>query len=131
MAEYGRIRALANHIGVESVERERHLLILRFKDDAPVDLARLVSFVEGRPNVTLIPPGVIRVDLEADHRAMASVPQQRLTDQSTSWWTKRATADQVEKGFTKKQLIRSDGIEEGDKLLENVHALLTELSHGD
>jgi transcription-repair coupling factor (superfamily II helicase) len=129
LVEYGRIRALAKHIGVESVERERHLLILRFKDDAPVDLARLVSFVEGRPNVTLMPPGVIRVDLKANQRAI--VPRQRLVDQSTSWWTKRATTGQVEKGFTKKQLLRSDDIEEGDKLLETVHTLLTELSNGD
>ena len=131
LAEYGRIRVLADRVGVESVERERHLLVVRFRANAPVDPARLVSFVEGRPDVTLTPPGVIRVDLEAAYRTSAHPPRRRLAAQSSSWWTKRATTGQVEGGFTKREVLRSESGGEADELLERVRDLLAELSQGE
>ena len=127
LAEYGRIRVLADRLGVESVDRERHLLVIRFRGDAPVDPARLVAFVQARPDVTLTPPGVIRVDLEA----VSQRPRKRLVAQTTSWWTKRATTGQVEAGFTKRELLRSGRVGVTDSLLERVRGLLTELSPGE
>ena len=127
LAEYGRIRVLADRLGVKSVDRERHLLVIRFRGDAPVDPARLVAFVQARPDVTLTPPGVIRVDLEA----VSQRPRKRLVAQTTSWWTKRATTGQVEAGFTKRELLRSGRVGVTDSLLERVRGLLTELSPGE
>ena len=127
LAEYGRIRVLADRLGVESVDRERHLLVIRFRGDAPVDPARLVAFVQARPDVTLTPPGVIRVDLEA----VSQPPRKRLATQTTSWWTQRATTGQVEAGFTKRELLRSDRVGVTDSLLGRVRGLLTELSPGE
>lgn len=65
LAEYGRIRILADRIGAESVNRERHLLVIRLGDHARIEPAQLISFVQARPAVTLTPPAVIRIDLEA------------------------------------------------------------------
>ena len=127
LAEYGRIRVLADRLGVESVDRERHLLVIRFRGNAPVDPARLVAFVQARPDVTLTPPGVIRVDLEA----VSQPPRKRLAAQTASWWTKRATTGQVEDGFTKRELLRSSRVEVTDNLLGCVRGLLTELSPGE
>ena len=127
LAEYGRIRVLADRLGVESVDRERHLLVIRFRGDAPVDPARLVAFVQARPDVTLTPPGVIRVDLEA----VSQRPRKRLVAQTTSWWTKRATTGKVEAGSTKRELLRSGRVGVTDSLLERVRGLLTELSPGE
>ena len=127
LAEYGRIRVLADRLGVESVDRERHLLVIRFRGDAPVDPARLVAFVQARPDVTLTPPGVIRVDLEP----VSQPPRKRLATQTTSWWTQRATTGQVEAGFTKRELLRSDRVGVTDSLLGRVRGLLTELSPGE
>ena len=65
LAEYGRIRILADRIGVAAVDRERRLLVIRFGEDARIDPAQLVAFVQSRPAVTLTPPAVIRIDLDA------------------------------------------------------------------
>ena len=65
LAEYGRIRILADRIGAAAVDRERHLLVIRFADRARIEPAQLISFVQARPAVTLTPPAVIRIDLDA------------------------------------------------------------------
>ena len=127
LAEYGQVRVLADRLGVESVDRERHLLVIRFRGDAPVDPARLVAFVQARPDVTLTPPGVIRVDLEA----VSQPARKRLAAHATSWWTERAPTGQVAAGFTKRELLRSGRVGVTDRLLERVRGLLTELSAGE
>ena len=127
LAEYGRVRVLADRLGVESVDRERHLLVIRFRGDAPVDPARVVAFVQARPDVTLTPPGVIRVDLEA----VSPPARKRLAAHATSWWTERATTGQVAAGFTKRELLRSGRVGITDSLLERVRGFLTELSAGE
>ena len=65
LADYGRIRILADRIGAESVDRERRLLVIRFGERARIEPQQLVAFVQSRPAVTLTPPAVIRIDLEA------------------------------------------------------------------
>ena len=65
LAEYGRIRILADRIGAAAVDRERNLLVIRFGEHARIDPAQLVAFVQSRPAVTLAPPAVIRIDLVA------------------------------------------------------------------
>ena len=65
LAEYGRIRILADRIGAAAVDRERHLLVIRFGEQARIEPGQLVAFVQSRPAVTLAPPAVIRIDLEA------------------------------------------------------------------
>ncbi len=65
LAEYGRIRILADRIGAAAVDRERHLLVIRFGEQARIEPEQLVAFVQSRPAVTLTPPAVIRIDLEA------------------------------------------------------------------
>ncbi len=65
LADYGRIRILADRIGAAAVDRERHLLVIRFGEHARIEPEQLVAFVQSRPAVTLTPPAVIRIDLEA------------------------------------------------------------------
>jgi transcription-repair coupling factor (superfamily II helicase) len=130
LAEYGRIRLLADRLGVESIDRERHLLVLKFRADAPLDPDRLIAFVQRRPDVTLTPPGVIRVDLDVAEEGRSDVrrPRHRLGAGSTSWWTKRATAGQVTDGFSKQALGEAGRGGGDDELLGRVSGLLAELS---
>ena len=65
LAEYGRARVRAGGLGVEAIDREASLLVMRFRGDAPIDPGRLVEFVHSRPGVALTPAGVVRLDLEA------------------------------------------------------------------
>ena len=128
LVEFGRIRVMADRLGIESIDRERHLLVIRFRGDAALDPQRLVDMVQGRPEVTLTPPGVLRVDLELTRGPKNRRPRRRLDSPSTSWWTERATTGDVSGGFTKRELSRSPPVAADDELLARVGGLLAELS---
>jgi len=65
LAEYGRIRVLADRLGVESIDREGRLVVIKFRPQATVDPIRLIKVVQEHPDVTLVPPGSLKLDLEA------------------------------------------------------------------
>ena len=129
LIEFGRIRLMADRLGIESIDREKHLLVVKFRGDAPIDPVRLIELVEARPDVTLTPPAVIRVDLDVPHRR-GQRQRGSLVDESTSWWTTRATAGRVTEGFTKQEVLNTDRIGADDEVLAQVGGLLTELSAG-
>ena len=126
LVEFGRIRLLADRLGVESIEREKHLLVIRFRSDAPIDAGRLVDLVQARPDVSLTPPAVIRVDLEGGS-GERGVPRRRLVDEGSSWWTERATAGRVTEGFTKQEMLRTDRRGGDDEIISQVSGLLADL----
>ena len=135
LAEFGRIRLLADRIGVESIDRERHLLVLKFRSDAPIDPQRLIALVQRRADVTLTPPGTLRVDLDVSAEdtgrggRRGRRPRSRLIPESTSWWTRRATSGEVSEGFSKRELApaaRAPG--SADALLNRTGEILVRLS---
>ena len=121
LAEYGRIRIMADRIGLESIDRETHTVVLKFRAEARVDPAHLIRLVQARHDVTLTPPAVLRMDLREALVREASGPG--------SWWTLRATSGGVSPGFAKKDLVPTDRVdrhgEEG--IFSRVAELLTEL----
>jgi transcription-repair coupling factor (superfamily II helicase) len=144
LVEYGRIRVAADRLGVETIDREGHAVVLKFRQDASVDPARLVNLLKKRPDVQMLPPAVLRLDLKhTGGPSMAPVlagrrpgpgPTGGKIGRSTekpppSWWTKRATAE-VAPGFTKENLTRqaADDPRAQGGLFERVLGLLTELS---
>ena len=128
LAQYGRIRVLADQLGVESVDREQQLLVIRLRDSARLDPQRLVAFVAARPAVTLTPPAVIRVDLDTPARSAIGPSRQVGLPVSSSWWTPRASSGGVTAGFSKGEMLKTDRSGGTDDLLDRVHALLDELS---
>jgi len=128
LVEFGRIRLIADRLAVESIDREKHLLVIRFRNDAPVDPGRLVEFVQTRPEVTLTPPGIITVDLDTSGARAGRSPRKRVGDDSSSWWTRRATVGQVTKGFTKQEMVEPVRFGGDDEVVFQVGALLAELS---
>ena len=79
LAEYGRARVRASHLGVEAIDREASRLVMRFGGDARIDPERLVDLVRSRPGLALTPAGVLRLDLDAagtigDRQAAGSRP---------------------------------------------------------
>src|SRR5678816_4429826 len=65
LAEYGRIRLMADRLGVETIDREGRLVVIKFRPQAKVDPVRLVKVVHERAGATLVPPASLKVDLEA------------------------------------------------------------------
>ena len=126
LVEFGRLRLLADRLGVDSIEREKHLLVIRFRSDAPIDAGRLVELVQARQDVTLSPPAVIRVDLEGGAGGRRA-PRRRLVDKG-SWWTGRATAGRVTEGFTKQEMLKTYRHGSDDEIISHVSGLLADLS---
>ena len=110
LAEYGRIRVLADHLGVETIDREGRLVVIKFRPRAKVDPTRLIKVVHEHPEATLVPPGSLKLDLEAN----ASGPRKGALagkagkggPAGSSWWTSRATSGAVTTGFTKEEVLR-------------------------
>ena len=137
LSEYGRIRIMADRLGIETIDREGRLVVLRFRPQAKMDPVRLVNVVHEWPGAVLVPPVSIKLDLDAPLSPRASSPAgkgggkaPRRAGKEPSWWTSRATAGEVTSGFTKEETLRkpdADPKAEGglfDRLEDLLRALL-------
>jgi len=114
LAEYGRIRIMADRLGVDTIDREGRLVVIKFRPQAKVDPVRLVKVVHDWPGATLVPPASLKVDLDPTQSPVgrpstARHASHKLASQrgrETSWWTARATAGAVTSGFTKEEILR-------------------------
>jgi transcription-repair coupling factor (superfamily II helicase) len=149
LADYGRIRVMADLLGIESIEREGAIVAIRFREKAKVDPIRLVHLVREREDLRLIPPVTLKVDLkrapvpppgsgsaaaikqahDASARGSArggAVVRRRA---EPAWWTARATAGAVTAGFSKAEILRPK--EEDPRapggILQRVEELLEDL----
>ena len=126
LADYGRIRVLADRLGVESVDREARTVVIKFRPQAKVDLVRLVALVRRRPDLTLVPPAALRVNLDGARDAGLGV---RRGQKGRSWWTARAKETEVRPGFTKEEMTRvaKDDPRAPGGLFEQIGVVLSEL----
>jgi len=116
LAEYGRIRILADALNIESIDREGRTVVIRFRPNARVDPMRLVKVVSGWPGASLVPPVSVKLDIEAPlepqkapsaKTTTAGKPGRAARPASAgSWWTARATAGEVRPGFSKEEILR-------------------------
>ncbi len=111
LAEYGRIRVLADRLGVEAIDREKRTVAVRFRPTARVDPQRLVKLVQEWPGAMLVPPVSLKLDLDA----AGELPLRDRPDPEASWWTARATAGTVAAGFTKDEILRRPGSDSRDQ----------------
>jgi transcription-repair coupling factor (superfamily II helicase) len=116
LADYGRIRVLADGLGVENIEREGSTVAIRFREKAKVDPIRLINVVRDRADLQLIPP----VSLKMNLKKSAEPPKSQTPGPKTqgdrgyrrrprpepAWWTVRATAAEVTPGFSKAEILR-------------------------
>jgi transcription-repair coupling factor (superfamily II helicase) len=118
LAEYGRIRILADTIDVDSIDREGRLVVIKFRPNARLDPMRLVKVVGSWQGATLVPPVSVKLDVEAPMGKVArevrpapvlkggSRPGKPADASSGSWWTARATTGEVKAGFSKDEILR-------------------------
>jgi transcription-repair coupling factor (superfamily II helicase) len=146
LADYGRIRVMADRLGVESVDREGRTVVLKFRPQARLDPVRLVALVRQRPDLTLIPPAGLKLSLaEVGGRRPQPPTSQPLASnlqppvkrggapskgiEAPSWWTARARAGEVKPGFTKAEILKpaKDDPRAPGGVFERVGQLLSEL----
>ena len=123
LAEYASIRLLADRLGLESVDREGQVVVLKFRLGTSLDPARVFNLVQQRGDLSLVPPGTLKLNLAAarpvtpgppaatvrsDGRVTRSSLSKRGKDPvaSGSWWAARARTGEVTGGFTKDQIMR-------------------------
>ena len=156
LAAYGRIRVMADKLGLESLDRQGNAVVLKFREASqkashPPDPARVLALVRRRADVTLVPPSSLRLNLAtaaapapatgvrpgSDPRSPrvrlgsdpGLTPLRRKPKPAPSWWTARATAGAVTPGFTKAEILKpakENPLAEGG-LFDRVGGLLEDL----
>jgi transcription-repair coupling factor (superfamily II helicase) len=146
LADYGRVRVLADQLGIETIDREGRAVVLKFRPQAKVDPVRLVALVRQRPDLTLVPPAALKLNLDGGRqpgievRKSAPRPESkvahpvrgssRYADAAPSWWTTRARTGEVAPGFTKEEILKP--VKEDPRapggVLERLGSLLSELA---
>jgi transcription-repair coupling factor (superfamily II helicase) len=138
LAQYARIRLLADQLGLDSIDRESQIVVLKFRPDAKLDPVWLLKLIEERGDLKLLPPAVLRMDLsspldapERRARRVETAVSGRKQGGSKSWWTARATSD-VAPGFTRQALTAEAQADPGAPggLFERLGGLLERLNQG-
>ena len=121
LADYGRIRVMADRLGIDTIDREGRLVVLKFRPQAKVDPVRLVNLVRQRSDLTLVPPAGLRLTLDGGDSKMPRLEDRRPGPDRPavrskraggrnvpppSWWTARARSGDVTPGFSKEAILR-------------------------
>ncbi|HTU99341.1 MAG TPA: transcription-repair coupling factor, partial [Luteitalea sp.] len=61
LADHARIRVMADHMKIDAIEREGKTIVFKFRDTAKVDPQRLLSVVDRRVDLRLVPPGHLKL----------------------------------------------------------------------
>jgi transcription-repair coupling factor (superfamily II helicase) len=125
LADYGRIRVMADRLSIDTIDREGRTVVLKFRPQAKIDPVRLVALVRQRPELTLVPPAGLKMNLDgagvgtrkdsdraanaraANPKSSISNPRQRARGgHAPSWWVARAREGEVKPGFSKEEILR-------------------------
>ncbi|MEO8680398.1 MAG: transcription-repair coupling factor [Vicinamibacterales bacterium] len=152
LADFGRIRVLADELGIETIDREGPLVVFKFRDRTKVDPMHIIALVQQRGGaLQLIPPNTVKLDMRVQKlegegfsprqnqeksalqklaespKAGAKAPALRAKKPSRppAWWAARATTGEVTPGFSKAEILKS--APEDPRAPDGVLAKVTEL----
>jgi transcription-repair coupling factor (superfamily II helicase) len=136
LADFGRIRVLADSLGIETIDRDGPTVVFKFRDRTKVDPMHIIALVQDRGDLQLFPPSTVKLDLKGgDKPAGGDKPlglsggKRLKAPRKPSWWTARATAGEVTPGFTKAEILRAapEDPRAPDGVLNKVTELLEDL----
>ena len=118
LADFGRIRVLADHLGIETVDREGPLVVFKFRERTKVDPMHMIALVQERADLQLLPPNTVKLNLSPPPPAVVPAPvaprgakpdgrRPKAPPRKPSWWTARATAGEVTAGFSKAEILKA------------------------
>jgi len=134
LADFARIRVLADGLGVETIDRADATVVIKFRQKTKVDLKHVLALVQERGDLQLVPPNSLKLDLKPTPEAPSPKPQVpgRIAkiQRKPSWWTARATAGEVTAGFTKAEILKKapEDPRAADGVLAKVTGLLEDLT---
>ena len=136
LADYGRIRVMADKLGIDTIDREGRIVVLKFRPTAKLDPVRLLNFVRQRSELTVVPPAGLKLALDraegsgprasgeglraqgSGHQpgpapaisprpsALSPKKSGKYANAAPSWWVARAKEGEVKPGFTKADILR-------------------------
>jgi len=116
LADYGRIRVMADRLGIDTIDREGRTVVIKFRPQAKVDVTRLVAIVRRRSDLALVPPSALKLNLDAaegkaavSHQPSGVSPRRggsKLAGAAPSWWTARARESEIRPGFSKAEILK-------------------------
>ena len=144
LADFARIRVLADGLGVETIDRADPVVAIKFRPKANVDPTHIIRLVQERGDLTLVPPSSLKLDLKFREPGVGSRDLEvvvasrkpgphgtRLAKirQKPSWWTVRAMVGEVKPGFTKAEILKQapEDPRAPDGVLAKVTSLLEDL----
>jgi transcription-repair coupling factor (superfamily II helicase) len=134
LAAYAGIRVKADGLGIDSLDRQASAVMIKFRHDTTLDPAWLLRQVHGRPDLTLVPPASVRLDLNVSPETPKSgrARSKEKHQKPTSWWTTTATSGESRPVFNKAALTKGD--EHGESfvalLFSRINDVLDVLSRG-
>jgi transcription-repair coupling factor (superfamily II helicase) len=154
LADYARIRVLADRLAIETLDREGSAVVLKFREKkTTLDPVRLIKLVRERADLAIFPPATVKLDLavgsreaevqtaEPDARGAGAVRNGPLADawskanrrrpaRKPAWWAARATVGAVMPGFSKSEILKvpPEDPRAPDGVLDRVTGLLLALS---
>jgi transcription-repair coupling factor (superfamily II helicase) len=142
LADYARIRVLADRLGIESLDRQGPAVVLKFREKkATVDPLRIIKLVQESGDLQLVPPASLKLTLsEPGGRQSGAGPagvqggggdgRRRRVTRPPAWWAARALAGAVTPGFSKSEILKAppEDPRAPDGVLERVTGLLLALS---
>jgi hypothetical protein len=155
LADFARIRVLADSLGVETIDRADSAIVIKFRQKTKVDLVNVMAMVKERGDLQLLPPNSLKLDLrrpstpapvaappnpslrvpakspiQRANEARTPAPRQAKIQRKPSWWAVRATAGEVTPGFTKAEILKQapEDPRAPDGVLSKVTGLLEDLS---
>ena len=66
---------MADRLRVESLDRDGHAVVLKFRPDAKLDPAWLLRVIQTRGDVVLLPPATLKLDLRGPEKKVAVPPR--------------------------------------------------------
>ena len=146
LADFGRIRVLADGLGIETIDRDSSAVVFKFRDRTKVDPMRIIALVHERADLQLFPPSTVKLGLKprspepgapspAEKSSLQKLAEGRKPKsivkpkRAPAWWTARATAGEVTPGFTKAEILKAapDDPRAPDGVLNKVTELLEDL----
>jgi transcription-repair coupling factor (superfamily II helicase) len=157
LADYARIRVLADRLAIETLDREGSAVVLKFREKkATVDPLKLINLVRERGDLQIFPPATLKLTLAPVRDMGASDTSEgrggnigggdragdkngpssdnwratrRRPARKPAWWAARATAGAVTAGFSKAEILKAppEDPRAPDGVLEKVTGLLLTL----
>jgi transcription-repair coupling factor (superfamily II helicase) len=143
LADFGRIRVLADDLGIDTVDRDGSFVVFKFGSRTKVDPMHILALVKEREDLLLLPPNTIKLDIRnapggktEPSGGISKLPPGGAKNLSgkrairkPSWWVARATAGEVKPGFTKAEMLKAapEDPRAPDGVLAKVTELLEEL----